>query len=85
MAILGSGDYLCELCRFFNTDGIDGNHPYCMKQDIDSSKAVKLDEPCPYGWKYGIPTGYPSSIESNRKRARELLNKIYEGRIVNHD
>jgi len=77
MAILGAGDYLCEICKYFNTDGIDGNHPYCAKQDIDNSKAVKLGEVCSYGWKLGVPSGYPSSIESNRKRAMQLLDKIW--------
>lgn len=50
MAMLGIGDYLCEACKHFNTDGADGNHPYCCKQGGEPNKAVRIDWKCPYGY-----------------------------------
>ncbi len=79
MAILGWGDYLCEACKFFDSDGIDGNSPSCRKQYIASRhKAVRLGEECPYGYEFGVPSGYPVSMERNRKRAREIADKLRE-------
>lgn len=80
MAMLGFGDYLCEACKHFDTDGNDGNHPYCRKQRGigigGSNAAVRLGQECPYGFEFGIPTGYPVSIERNRKRAYEIKEKM---------
>lgn len=75
MAILGFGDYLCEACKHFDTDGADGNHPSCAKQGL-SSAAVCLGQECPYGYEFGIPTGYPVSMERNRERAYEIKAKM---------
>lgn len=74
MAMLGMGDYLCEACENFNSDGVDGNHPRCRKQSpwMEHHRAVKVDERCPYGFKFGVPCGYPVSMERNRLRAREI-------------
>ena len=71
MAILGFGDYLCEACKHFDTDGNDGNHPSCGKQGLESV-AVPLGRDCPYGYEFGIPSGYPVSMERNEKRAYEI-------------
>lgn len=74
MAMLGAGDYLCEACKHFNTDGIDGNHPRCGKQSMwgDHHRAVWVGERCPYGFEFGVPCGYPVSMECNARRAREI-------------
>ena len=76
MAILGFGDYLCESCKHFNTDGNDGNHPYCVKQGGigigEGNVAVRLDQSCPYGYEFGIPSGYPVNMERNERRAYEI-------------
>ena len=71
MAILGFGDYLCEACRHFNTDGNDGNHPSCSKQGLDSV-AVRLGDECPYGYEFGVPSSYPVNRERNERRAYEI-------------
>ena len=80
MAMLGIGDYLCEACRNFDTDGNDGNHPYCRKQGGigmgEPNMAVPLGEECPYGYEFGMPTGYPASIERNEERAHEIRAKL---------
>ena len=80
MAILGIGDYLCEACRHFDTDGNDGNHPYCRKQGGigmgEPNESVRLGEECPYGYEFGVPTGYPVSIERNEERAYEIKAKL---------
>lgn len=75
MAILGFGDYLCEACKSFDTDGIDGNHPNCAKQMWGSSQAhrvVKLGDECPFGYEFGVPRGYPVSMKRNEERAYEI-------------
>lgn len=78
MAILGAGDYLCEACKHFDTDGIDGNHPECARQPIyaSSHRAVRLGDACPYGYEYGVPSAYPCNMERNRKRANEIMAKF---------
>ena len=82
MAILGYGDYLCEACKWFDTDGNDGNHPFCYKQGGiglgEPNVAIKLGDECPFGYKFGIPTGYPVSMERNEKRARKIKAKLDE-------
>lgn len=75
MAMLGIGDYLCEACKHFDTDGADGNHPSCANQWA-SNKAVCLGQECPYGYEFGIPAGYPVSMERNRERAYEIKAKL---------
>ena len=76
MAILGIGDYLCEACKHFDTDGNDGNHPFCRKQGGlgmgEPNKAVRLGEKCPYGYEFGVPSGYAVSMERNERRAYEV-------------
>ena len=81
MAILGWGDYLCEACKNFDTDGIDGNSPSCRKQPYEPGKrdrAIRLGEECPFGFEFGIPTGYPVSMERNERRAYEIKAKLDE-------
>jgi hypothetical protein len=78
MAILGWGDYLCEACKHFDTDGNDGNHPLCRKQGGEPSKAVRLGEDCPFGYEFGIPSGYPVSMKRNESRAYEIKKKLDE-------
>ncbi len=76
MAMLGIGNYLCEACKHFNSDGNDGNHPYCIKQGGigmgEPNIAIRLGDKCPYGYEFGIPTGYPVSMERNERRAYEI-------------
>lgn len=75
MAILGLGDYLCEACKWFDTDGNDGNHPYCRRQsyvDTPPCIAVRLGDECPFGYEFGVPSGYPVSKEDNERRAYEI-------------
>ncbi|MBQ9002241.1 MAG: hypothetical protein IJ087_10350 [Eggerthellaceae bacterium] len=75
MALLGIGDYLCEACKYFDTDGSDGNHPSCDKQWKNGSEAhvaVRLGEECPFGYEFGVPFGYPVSMGRNMKRAYEI-------------
>lgn len=74
MAMLGLDDYLCEACRNFNTDGIDGNHPFCSKRYGDS-QAVGLDEECPY-YEPGVPSGYPVSMKRNKERAEKVTQAL---------
>lgn len=80
MAILGFGDYLCEACTHFDTDGNDGNHPFCRKQGGigmgEPNEAVRLGEDCPFGYAFGIPTGYPPSMKRNESRAYEIKAKL---------
>ena len=76
MAILGFGDYLCEACKHFDTDGSDGNSPFCFRQGMYKSRAVPLGEKCPYGYEYGVPHGYPVSMERNERRAHEIQDKM---------
>lgn len=78
MAILGAGDYLCEVCKHFDTDGIDGNHPECARQPayLSYQMAVRLGDVCPYGYEYGVPSAYPCNMEHNRERAKEIMAKI---------
>lgn len=71
MAILGFGNYRCEACRHFESDGDDGNHPYCKKQIIYESKAVRVDQECPM-YEFGIPSGYSCSMDRNERRAYEV-------------
>ena len=81
MAVLGWGDYLCEACKNFDTDGIDGNSPSCRKQPYEPGKrdrAIRLGEECPFGFEFGIPTGYPVSMERNERRAYEIKAKLDE-------
>lgn len=78
MAMLGWGDYLCEACKWFDTDGIDGNHPHCCKQpyNVECIRAIRLGEECPYGYEFGIPSGYPVSMKRNELRAHEIKAKL---------
>ena len=78
MAILGIGDYLCEACKHFETDGEDGNHPSCRKQrwSHDGYVAVRLGDECGFGYEFGIPTGYPVSVKRNERRAYEIKAKL---------
>lgn len=80
MAILGFRDYLCEACKHFDTDGNDGNHPFCRKQGGigmgEPNVAVRLGDECPYGYVFGIPSGYPVSMECNERRAYEIKAKM---------
>ena len=78
MAILGYGDYLCEACKYFDTDGADGNYPNCSKQlyNIERHRAIRLGEDCPYGYEFGTPSGYPVSMKSNEQRANEIREKL---------
>ena len=82
MALLGWGDdYLCEACKNFDTDGCDGNSPSCRKQPYEPGKrdrAIRLGEECPFGFEFGIPTGYPVSMERNERRAYEIKAKLDE-------
>ena len=80
MAMLGLGDYLCEACRNFDSDGNDGNHPVCCKQHVIAGdhRAIRLGEECPYGYEFGVPDGYPVSRERNKKRAYEIKAKLDE-------
>lgn len=73
MAFLGMRTYKCEACMHFDTDGIDGNHPSCMKQLYSLHNiAIRLDEECPFGYEFGVPAGYPVSIDRNEERAYEV-------------
>lgn len=76
MAILGASDYLCEACKNFDTDGIDGNHPSCDKQSPFRSHAFGLGGKCPYGFEFGVPSGYPVHMDRNRRRAYEIAAKL---------
>ena len=69
MAMLGFGDYRCEACYHFESDGDDGNHPYCRK--TGEPRAVRIDEECSM-YKFGIPSGYPVSMRKNEHRAYEV-------------
>ena len=80
MAMLGLGDYLCEACKHFDTDGNDGNHPWCSKQSFFSEecRAIWVGESCPFGYEFGVPSCYPVNHERNKERAYEIkamLNK----------
>jgi len=73
MAMLGFGDYLCEACKHFDADGNDGNHPSCDRQfGAFNNRAIRVGEECPYGYEFGIPYGYPVSMDRNEKRAYEV-------------
>ena len=76
MAMLGIGNYLCEACRHFDSDGNDGNHPCCVRQGGigmgEADRAIRLGEECPHGYEFGVPTGYPASMERNERRAYEV-------------
>lgn len=78
MAILGIGDYLCEACKYFDTDGADGNHPNCWKQSIweRHHEAVPVGEDCRYGFKFGIPACYPVNKERNKERAYKIAEQL---------
>ena len=80
MAILGWGDYLCEACKHFDTDGEDGNHPNCSKQpfNVEWHRAIRLGEERPYGYEFGVPFGYPVSMERNKPRAYEIKARLDE-------
>lgn len=80
MAILGWGDYLCEACKHFDTDGDDGNHPFCRKQGDEPAKAVRLGEDC-LGYEFGIPSGYSVSMRRNESRAYEIKAKLDKLRV----
>jgi len=74
MAMLGLGDYLCEACKHFDTDGNDGNHPWCFKQ-LDTSgahRAIRVGESCPFGYEFGVPSCYPVNRKRNEERARKI-------------
>ena len=85
MAILGIGDYLCEACRHFDTDGNDGNHPSCAKQGWTlNARAIRVGERCPYGYEFGIPSCYPVHAERNERRAYEVKAKLGKhAKVVN--
>ena len=77
MAMLGTDDCLCEACKWFNTDGIDGNHPFCTKQMFsERCCSIRVDEKCTYGFEAGVPSGYHVSIERNKRMAHEILAKL---------
>lgn len=81
MALLGWGDYLCEACRHFDTDGNDGNHPFCRKQSgivwgEDATVAIPLGKDCPYGYEFGVPTGYRGTLDRREERASEIHAKM---------
>lgn len=57
----------CYACENFDTDGIDGNHPWCRF----SRAPVFIDEDCPH-YNFGIPSGYPVSMERNTEKAYEI-------------
>ena len=80
MAMLGWGDYLCEACKHFDTDGSDGKHPNCGKQpySVEWHRAIRLGGECPYGYEFGIPSGYPVSMKRNEQRAHEIKAKLDE-------
>ena len=84
MAILGIGDYLCEACKHFDTDGGDGNHPSCRMQHGgfgNSDEAIPLGRECPYGYEFGVPSGYPVSMERNERRAYEVKALLEVGEV----
>ena len=87
--MLGLGDYLCEACKYFDTDGDDGNHPFCKRQSyVEYGKeclAILIGEECPFGFVFGIPSGYPVSMERNRKRAYEILAMLKEKGALKHE
>ena len=72
MAMLGIGDYLCEACKHFDSDGSDGNHPRCANQWGTAHRAIPLGQECPFGYEFGVPSGYPVSMERNEERAYEV-------------
>ena len=73
MTILRIGAYKCEACMHFDTDGIDGNHPSCMKQPYSLHNiTIRIDEECPFGYEFGVPAGYSASIERNKERAYKV-------------
>ena len=74
MAMLGLGDYLCEACEYFDSDGNDGNHPWCFRQlgHPEPHRAIRVGESCPFGYEPGIPSGYPVSMKRNRERAAKV-------------
>lgn len=74
MAMLGLGDYLCEACKHFDTDGDDGNHPWCFKQfgTRGAHRAIRVGESCPFGYEFGVPSSYPVNHERNKERAYEI-------------
>ena len=71
---------LCHACRYFDTDGNDGNHPSCRKQGDNSfyfdmekpQHFTRIGEECPYGYEFGVPFGYPPSIKRNEVIAYEI-------------
>lgn len=76
--MIGRNDFLCEACKNFNTDGIDGNHPYCViKMNFRSFSAVHISERCP-SYEPGVPIGYRVSMSRNEKRAKEIFTKMRE-------
>lgn len=76
MAMFGPDYFLCEACKHFNSDGIDGNHPYCSKKLFAPSfHAVRIGDKCPY-FKPGVPCGYQVSMERNRKKAHEIFEML---------
>lgn len=76
MATFGYGDFRCECCKHFDTDGIDGNHPQCEKQIGFVHRAIWYGHECPYGYEPGVPTGYPVHMERNERRAKEVMAMI---------
>lgn len=75
MAMLWFDRYKCEACKHFDTDGVDGNHPKCSRQDpwVERHRAVGVFDLCPYGFEPGVPSCYPVHRERNKERAKEIM------------
>lgn len=80
MAILEWGrypyEYLCQACKNYDTDGIDGNSPFCRNQPYEHGKhrrVIPLGEECPFGFEPGVPTSYPAGQAWNKERAEKIL------------
>ena len=82
MAFLGVGHFLCEACKHFDTDGNDGNHPSCARQHGMRHRAIPLGEECPFGYEFGVPFGYPVSMERNERRAHEVKAMMERGASI---
>ena len=71
--MIGQSAYRCEACRHFDTDGIDGNHPSCREQSFyPHVKMIRINEECPFGYEFGIPSCYPVNMDRNKERAYKV-------------